>query len=63
MFIIQQMEDFLHHSKGPGSGLWFWIGEVVKTIIHEQDPPNHETDGDLCLYPPSSTSKEGTFIA
>ena len=63
MFIIEQMEDFLHHSKSPDSDLWFWVREVAKTIIHEQDPPNHKTDGDLCLHPPSSTSKDGVFIA
>ena len=39
------------------------LREVVKTTILEQDPPNHKIDGGLCLHPPSSTSKDGVFIA
>ena len=39
------------------------VREVVKTTILEQDPPNHKIDDGLCLYPPSSTSKDGVFTA
>ena len=39
------------------------IREVVKTTTLEQDPPNPKIDGGLCLHPPSSTSKDGVFIA
>ena len=39
------------------------IREVVKTTLLEQDPPSHKIDGGLCLHPPSSTSKDGVFIA
>ena len=45
------------------SFLSFHCKEVVKTITLEQDPPKHKTDGVLCLYLPSSTSKDGVFIA
>ena len=40
-------------------------GEVVKTTMLLQDPPNPKIDGGLCLPPPppSSTSKDGVFIA
>ena len=37
--------------------------EVVKTTILEQDPRNHSVDGGLYLHCPSSTSKDGVFIA
>ena len=45
----------------------YQIREVVKTIILEQCPPNHKTDGGFCLYPPpppraSSTSKGGVLL-
>ena len=39
------------------------LSEVVKTPILEQDPPNHKIHGGPCLHPPSSTSKDGVFIA
>ena len=43
----------------------FGVGfmEMVKTIILQQDPPNHKIDGDPSLKAPSSTSKNGIFIA
>ena len=37
--------------------------KVAKTTILEQDPLNHKINGSLCLRSPSSTSKDGVFIA
>ena len=37
--------------------------EEVKTTILEQEASNHKIDCGLCLHPPSSTSKDGVFIA
>ena len=41
----------------------YLIREVVKTTILEQDPPNPKIDVGLCLHPPSSTLKDGVFVA
>jgi len=42
--------------------VWY-IREVVKTTILEQDPPNHKIVGGVCLHPPCLTSKDGVSIA
>ena len=41
----------------------FTFRELVTTTVLEQDPLNQQIDGGLCLHPPSSTSKDGVFIA
>ena len=38
------------------------LRETIKTILLEQDPPYHEKDGGLFLYPPSVTSKDGALV-
>ena len=39
------------------------IRELVKTTILEQDPPNHNRVGGVCLHPRCLTSKDGVFVA